>query len=149
MSVGPYDRYKFSHCYILRYHLLHSFSVCIILYTLFFLLITEGTVYLTMEDVLFFTTGIRSVPPAGFETKPCVTFQHGSDCRFPQAIDQLCYQLYVRMTSTSYETQKHRIHTCSCTACHPPVFRFLCFGLCVWDKEYAGIWLCVNMFCLH
>ena len=81
----------FSFSYMLRYHLLlHSFSVCIILYTLFFLLITEGTVDLTMKEVLFFTTGIRSVPPAGFETKPYVTFQHGSDCRFPQAYTCSC-----------------------------------------------------------
>ena len=31
---------------------------------------------ITLEDILFFVTGCREIPPIGFEVEPSVEFQH-------------------------------------------------------------------------
>jgi len=40
------------------------------------LLVTEGKLDVTLADVLFFTTGVKSVPPVGFKVTPSIEFMH-------------------------------------------------------------------------
>lgn len=38
----------------------------------------EGTIDVTLEDILQFCTGTSKVPPGGFHQKPVITFIHSS-----------------------------------------------------------------------
>lgn len=52
---------------------------------------TPGLV--TLEDILFFATGCREIPPIGFEVEPSLEFQHscGSEGgRYPKANTCAC-----------------------------------------------------------
>lgn len=47
---------------------------------------TPGVI--TLEDILFFATGCREIPPMGFNVEPSVEFQHsceGQEGRYPKA----------------------------------------------------------------
>ncbi|KAJ7376303.1 hypothetical protein OS493_035664 [Desmophyllum pertusum] len=49
--------------------------------------IEETPGVITMEDILFFATGCREIPPMGFNVEPSVEFQHsceGEEGRYPR-----------------------------------------------------------------
>lgn len=45
---------------------------------------------LKLADVLFFATGVREVPPAGFATQPQLQFLHLANETFPKANTCTC-----------------------------------------------------------
>lgn len=53
----------------------------------------ENPGVITLEDILFFATGCREIPPIGFEVEPSVDFQHScgvDDGRYPKANTCAC-----------------------------------------------------------
>ena len=47
---------------------------------------------ISFEDILFFATGCREVPPIGFDVEPSVEFQHSDESpgRYPKANTCAC-----------------------------------------------------------
>ena len=62
---------------------------------------------LTFEEILFFSTGVKQVPPLGFNPSPTIQFLHAGDCdgqqsSFPKANTcSCCLQLPVMQSSYS------------------------------------------------
>jgi len=73
-----------------------------------YLLLVAGLCVLSFEELLFFATGLKQVPPLGFNPSPTISFLHdtedgGQQSSFPKAnMCSCCLQLPA--VQSSYDT---------------------------------------------
>lgn len=67
---------------------------------------------MTLEDILFFSTGVTVIPPVGFTTCPSLEFLHDDDetkCKFPKAKKCSC-TLQIPLKHENYTAFVHSMN---------------------------------------
>lgn len=57
---------------------------------------------MTLRDLLFFATGLKDIPPVGFQTGPTLRFMHDDGSRYPKAHTCSC-DLLIPVCHTNFD----------------------------------------------